>query len=90
MTFLKKLLMILLVLFFLGLGAWVVLDNPEPTQIVLLGFPVSSIPMGIWLLAALLAGCGLGLLATMTTVYRVKTHNRFLQKQLVKARQQEK
>ena len=88
MSFLKKILFFLLTIICLILGAWIVLDNAEPVAVVLLGFPISSVPVGIWLLAALLAGCLLGLLASWATVYRQKAHNRYLQKQLVKLRQQ--
>lgn len=51
-------------------GIWLVQDNDAPTQLVLLGFPIGSLPLGIWLLLAFLAGVLAAILASLPVLLR--------------------
>ena len=81
MKFLKKLILLLIIILCIGLGGWIFLDNPEPLSMTFLGFRTPAMPKGIWLLSALFIGCVLGILSSYPLVVRLKMKLRQQQKQ---------
>ncbi len=66
------------------LGFWLVLDNGEETPLVLLGFPLGSLPLGIWLAAAFLLGVVAALIATWPVVASARLRRRRLERDLAR------
>lgn len=62
------------------LGIWIAQDNSAQTAVVVLGFPLGSLPLGIWLMLAFLAGVLASLLASAPGVVRLQLRARRLQK----------
>ena len=86
MALLKKLWLLLVGLLAILLGLAVVLANPEPLTLELLGYPLGPIPSGLWLLLAISCGCLLGILVSLPALLRLKRRVYLLNKQLVKQR----
>lgn len=79
---LKKILIFFLLLLSIFLGLWLAQDNQQPVVVTLLGFPLESLPLGLWLVAMFAAGVVLGLLAGVPTILNISRKNRKLQKQV--------
>lgn len=62
------------------LGIWIAQDNSVQTAIVVLGFPLGSLPLGIWLMLAFLAGVLASLLVSAPGMVRLQLRARRLQK----------
>ncbi len=58
------------------MGIWLVQDNSAPVSLVLLGFPVGSLPLGVWLLLAFLAGVLAAMLASFPLLVRLRLRER--------------
>ena len=86
MALLKKLWLLLVGLLAILLGLAVVLANPEPLSLELFGYPLGSMPSGLWLLLAVSSGCLLGILVSLPALLRMKRRAYLLNKQLVKQR----
>lgn len=65
MSIIRKGLLLLILLLAVVSGFWVVLDNPQPVTFQLLGFRVSTLPLGIWALLVFLLGCAIGILFSL-------------------------
>lgn len=65
MQVVKKFLTALLLIIAVLIGFWVVMDNSQVVTFRLLGFTISSLPLGVWALALLLSGCVLGMLVSI-------------------------
>jgi len=64
------------------LGIWLVQDNSADTRVVLLGFSIGSLPLGIWLALAFLTGVLAATLATLPVVAGARLRMRRLQREL--------
>lgn len=58
------------------MGMWLVQDNSTPVSVALLGFPVGSLPLGIWLLLAFLLGVVAAMLASFPVLVRLRLRAR--------------
>ena len=70
MFILRKALLSLLLILAIVTGFWVVIDNPEPVVFRLLGFTLSTLPLGMWALLAFLLGCVAGMLVSVFPLRR--------------------
>jgi uncharacterized membrane protein YciS (DUF1049 family) len=82
---LKKTLLLMLFLVFLFFGIWLAKDNPAVVTVALLGFPVSGLSLGLWLLLMLFAGIMLGLIVTAPVTARLAARIRRLERKLVES-----
>lgn len=62
------------------LGIWIAQDNSAQTAVVVLGFSLGSLPLGIWLMLAFLAGVLASLLASAPGMVGLRLRVRRLQK----------
>ncbi|MBQ0720340.1 MAG: LapA family protein [Gammaproteobacteria bacterium] len=82
MTKVKRWIGLLLLLVCVLLGIWIVQDNPLEVPVTLLGFSLLQLPLGIWLLAAFLAGSVLSYVASLPGSLGQRSQARRLQRQL--------
>ncbi len=66
------------------LGIWIVQDNALEMGVVLLGFPLLELPVGLWLLVFFLAGIGSGICLCYPTIFTQKQRFRKNLKRLQK------
>ncbi len=85
MTKIKRWIGLCLLLICVLLGVWVVQDNPLEAAVTLLGFSLPALPVGVWLLAAFLAGSVLSYVVSLPASLGQKTQCRRLQRQLNQA-----
>ncbi|HAD07899.1 MAG TPA: hypothetical protein DCF62_00315 [Porticoccaceae bacterium] len=69
---LKTLLTFVAVLLAVFLGLWIVQDNPAQTAVTLLGFPLLTLPLGLWILVFFGAGLALGLCLCYPAVFALQ------------------
>lgn len=93
---LKTLLTFIAVLLAVFLGLWIVQDNPQQTAVILLGFPLLALPLGLWILVFFGAGLVLGFCLCYPAVFALQSklkrsmrRERQLDNQLVEARDQQ-
>ena len=82
MTKVKRWIGLLLLLICVLIGIWVVQDNPQEVPVTLLGFSLRQLPLGIWLLAAVLVGSVLSYIVSLLGSLRQRAQARRLQRQL--------
>lgn len=82
MRWLRMLILVVLVLAVALLGIWVAQDNSTEVPLVLLGFPLGSLPLGLWLMLAFLTGVILAVLASLPTLIGLRLRARRLQRQV--------
>ena len=82
MTKVKRWIGLLSLLICVLIGIWVVQDNPLEVPVTLLGFPLLQLPLGIWLLAAFLAGSVLSYIVSLPGALGQRGQTRRLQRQL--------
>jgi len=82
MTKVKRWIGLLLLLVCVLLGVWIVQDNPLEVPVTLLGFSLRQLPLGIWLLAAFLAGSVLSYVVSLPGSLGQRAQARRLQRQL--------
>jgi len=82
MTKVKRWIGLLLLLVCVLLGIWIVQDNPLEVPVTLLGFSLGQLPLGIWLLAAFLAGSVLSYVLSLPNAVKQRAQGRRLQRQL--------
>lgn len=82
MTKIKRWIGLLLLLVCVLIGIWIVQDNPLEVPVTLLGFPLLQLPLGIWLLAAFLAGSVLSYVVSLPGSLGQRAQARRLQRQL--------
>ena len=63
-------------------GVWVVQDNPLETSVVLLGFPLFDLPLGIWLLATFFLGSTFSFVVGLPGSLKLKARVRRLHRQV--------
>ena len=68
----KKIVQVLLLLVGLFVGLWIAQDNPDDVAVKLLGFPVGSLSLAVWLVLTFLLGVVVGLLATLPSLWRLR------------------
>lgn len=83
----KKMIYLIVVLFCLFIGLWIAQDNPQVVAVRLLGFPLSGLSLGLWLLLALACGILAGLAATLPLLWRLESINRKLRREQTAPRQ---
>ena len=90
----KRIVMVVPIVIAIFIGVWVVQDNPVETDIMLLGFPVGKLPLGLWMLVFFLGGLIAGLCLSYPTIFglkrQAKRKNKILktyENNLVKARE---
>lgn len=66
----KSILLGLAVLVCIFLGLWLTQDNPQLVEVKVLGFEVAPLPLGFWLIIALVSGVAVGMLASMPVIIR--------------------
>lgn len=82
MTKVKRWVGLFLLLICVLVGIWIVQDNPLEVPVTLLGFPLLQLPLGIWLLAAFLAGSVVSFVVSLPNTVGQRTQARRLQRQL--------
>lgn len=87
MKTIKRWLWVVLLLLCLFVGLWLAQDNAGLVTVVLLGFPLEGLSLGVWLLLALLVGVVLGMAASLPLIARQSTRKRRAERQLALARQ---
>ena len=85
MTKVKRWIGLLLLFICVLMGVWIVQDNPLEVPVTLLGFSLLKLPIGIWLLAAFLAGSVLSYAVGLPGSLGQKGQCRRLRRQLVLA-----
>ena len=87
MLLITRLLKVLLGLGIIAVGVWFTSENSEPIELVLLGFALPSLKLGLWVLGALLLGVLLGVavgtLPALRASRKIKKQARLLDKQTV-------
>lgn len=84
----KRLLLSLLLLFCVLLGIWVARDNQASAELVLFGFPIGDLSLGVWLLLALFAGVLLGIASSLPPILRLRRERRRLEKEVLASRKE--
>ncbi|PCH52961.1 MAG: hypothetical protein COC20_01615 [Cellvibrionales bacterium] len=89
----KLIFLILAVLVAVFIGAWVVQDNPFETSIILLGFPLAELPVGLWVLVFFISGLIAGACLSYPAIFNLQRRSRInikrlrkLDAELIKAR----
>jgi uncharacterized integral membrane protein len=77
----KALFWVLLALPMAGLGVWFVQDNSALVSLVLLGFPLGELPLGIWLTLTFLVGVLSAVLATVPALGAASLRQRRLERE---------
>ncbi|MFT7267148.1 MAG: putative integral membrane protein [Porticoccus sp.] len=84
MSALKTILWLLVTFISVALGAWIVVDNPDPVSFKIFGFTASTLPLGLWLLGSFSIGCITSLLVTSSTLIRLNYRLRRADRRYVK------
>ncbi len=63
-------------------------DNEEPLQLILFGWYLPSIPIGFWILSALLLGCLLGLILSYLPNLMARRSLKAKEKKIIRLEQQ--
>ncbi|MBV1930169.1 MAG: LapA family protein [Porticoccaceae bacterium] len=66
------------------IGIWVVQDNALEIGIVLLGFPLLELPIGLWVLVFFLTGVAAGVCLCYPTIFALQRRSRATIKRLQK------
>lgn len=82
LNWIKILLLLFSVSVALILGVWVSLDNPQPVTVVLLGFSMPEIALGVLMTGVLLCGAVLGFVFSLMPTLRLKNENLSLKRKL--------
>jgi uncharacterized integral membrane protein len=69
-----------------GIGIWFAQDNSAPVPLVLLGFPLGELPLGIWLTLAFFVGVLAAVLATLPALAAARLRLRRLERELARLR----
>ena len=81
---LKNILWLLVTFISVALGAWIVIDNPDPASFKVFGFAANTLPLGLWLLGSFSIGCITSLLVTSSTLIRLNYRLRRADRRYVK------
>ena len=79
---LKLLFMMIVVLICAVIGIWFAQDNSALVGIIVFGFDLGSLPLGICLIVTFCLGVLMALFATVVPVLRVQRKNKRLEKEL--------
>jgi len=74
--------LLLLVVALLMLGLWFSSENTEQVVVVVLGFPMPEVTLGVLLLAVLLLGAALGFIMSLLPFLRLTNRNLSLARKL--------
>ncbi len=80
----KALFWVLLALPMAGIGVWFVQDNSTLVSLVLLGFPLGELPLGIWLTLTFLVGVLSAVLATVPALGAARLRQRRLEREIAR------
>ncbi len=72
----KLILLVALLLVAVCIGAWFVQDNSSLTDVVLLGFHLGIMPVGIWMLVFFLSGAAVGIALSYPAIFGLKRQSR--------------
>lgn len=67
-----------------GIGVWFVQDNSTLVSLVLLGFPLGELPLGIWLTLTFLVGVLSAVLATVPALGAARLRQRRLEREIAR------
>lgn len=80
----KALFWVLLAVPMAGIGVWFVQDNSTLVSLVLLGFPLGELPLGIWLTLTFLVGVLSAVLATVPALGAARLRQRRLEREVAR------
>ncbi len=80
----KTVFWVLLALPFAGIGVWFVQDNNTNVSLVLLGFPLGELPLGIWLTLTFFVGVLAAVLATLPALGAARLRYRRLEREITR------
>ncbi len=80
----KALFWVLLAVPMAGIGVWFVQDNSTLVSLVLLGFPLGELPLGIWLTLTFLVGVLSAVLATVPALGAARLRQRRLEREIAR------
>ena len=80
----KALFWVLLALPMAGIGVWFVQDNSALVSLVLLGFPLGELPLGLWLTLTFLVGVLSAVLATVPALGAARLRQRRLEREIAR------
>lgn len=72
----KLILLVVLLLVAVFVGAWFVQDNNSSTDVVLLGFHLGIMPVGVWVLVFFLSGVVVGVALSYPAIFGLKRQSR--------------
>ncbi|MBU3071650.1 LapA family protein [Aestuariicella sp. G3-2] len=82
MAFVKKIVLLLILLAGLVVGVWFSTDNTQMVTVSLLGFSAPAMPLGLLICGVFALGTGLGYLVSLLPVLSLKNHNLSLKRKL--------
>lgn len=82
MGWIKKIMMLVILIIGLVLGVWFSTENTLPVQVMLLGFPMPTLSLGLLVCGVLLAGAVVGYLLSLLSAVRLRNDNLSLKRQL--------
>lgn len=80
----KAIFWVLLALPMAGMGVWFVQDNSTLVSLVLFGFPLGELPLGIWLTLTFLVGVLSAVLATVPALGAARLRQRRLEREVAR------
>lgn len=78
----KGLFLFVLAVVALTLGVWVSVDNPQPVNLVLLGFSMPGVALGVLVTGILLCGAVLGFIFSLAPTLKLTNENLSLKRKL--------
>ncbi len=81
----KRIVLILLVVFLVMLGIWFSADNTQGVRVILLGFDMPEMTLGVVIALALTFGVLLGFLASIFPIINLRARQLRLQRKLLAA-----
>lgn len=82
MGWIKKIVVLLILVCGLVLGVWFSTENTQPLSIVLLGFPMPAVSSGVLICGVLLAGAIVGYLVSLVAGLKTRNDNLSLKRKL--------
>lgn len=85
MAWLKKLLILIVLISGLILGVWFSTENTQPVSVLLLGFPMPEISAGVLIAGVLLMGAIVGYLISLISSIKLRNEKIFLKRRLARS-----
>lgn len=84
MAWLKKLLILIVLLSGLILGVWFSTENTQPISVLLLGFPMPAVSAGVLLCGVLLLGAVIGFVVSLISGIKLRNEKLLLKRRLAR------